>query len=180
MGCGASGTTTRPKGRARDAQQDQNKCSILVFGMPDSGQAVFLKAMEKCFHAVGAFGQNPYVFVSVPSDRASRPNWPKEYERDQKVICAFFFADISSEAGILLSVKVANWLRAQVAQNYPEPRIVAYVKNPREIANFQFLKENMSPSVEPTKFNDEPADIQSFAEYIQKSAAAKADAEAGQ
>lgn len=168
MGCGASGTTTRPKGRARDAQQDQNKATILVFGMPDSGQAVFLKAMEKVFHSVGTFNQNPFVFVAIPTDRASRPNWPKEFERDQKVVCAYFFANITSEPDILLSIKVGNWLRAQVGETYPEPKFVAYVKSAKDIAHFQILKENLSPSVEPLKFNEEPADIQSFAEAIQK------------
>ena len=180
MGCGASGTTTRPKGRARDAQQDQNKATVLVFGMPDSGQVPFVKAMEKCFHSVGAFAQNPYVFVSVPTDRASRPSWPKEFERDQKVVCSFFFVSLTSDPDILLSVKVANWIRAQAVDKCAVPNVVAYVKSARDIAQFQTLKEHLPATVEPMKYGDESADIQTFVEVIQKSAATKAEADAGQ
>lgn len=173
MGCGASRTDVN-KRKTRQPLGEQNKSTILVFGMPDSGQTVFVKSIEKCFYSVGGFNQNPFSFVAVPSDRESRRTWASEYENQPRVVASFFFVDVSSPASVLLSVKVVNWLRSQLRQEDPQPHVVACVKNPKEMTNFTQLKENLAPGIEVATFNDQTqSDIQRYVEYISASAVKK-------
>ena len=174
MGCTSSAAVKTVK-KNRDTSNDQNKSTILVFGMPDSGADVFVKTLEKCFHSVGGFNQPPFVFKAVATQRYARSDWPKEYEQSGRVVAAFFFADVSSEWQAIFSAKVYNWLRSQLTEEQAEPRIVACAKNAIELANFQFLKETLPPGSDPATFNEQqPGEIQKYVEYISGCAVRKA------
>ena len=180
MGCGGSRTDVT-KRKTRQPLNEQSKSSILVFGMPDSGQTVFIKSIEKCFYSVGGFNQNPFAFVAVPSDRESRRTWLAEYEKQPRVVASFFFVDVSSPASVLLSVKTANWLRSQLGKDDAQPHLIACVKNPKEMTNFTSLKEMLAPGVEVATFNDQTqSDIQRYVEYISASAVKKAGLQANE
>ena len=174
MGCTSSSAVTTAK-KNREIANDQNKSTILIFSMPDSGADVFVKTLEKCFQSVGAFNQPPFVFKTVPNARSSRGEWLKEYDESSRVVAAFFFADVSSESSVLLSAKVYNWMRSQLDENQAEPRLVACAKTPKELANFQFLKDTLPPGCDPATFNDQqPGEVQKYAEYIAGCAVRKA------
>lgn len=175
MGCGPSKKDETRKKKTRNLLDDQNKSQVLVFGMPDSGHSNFIKAIEKYFYPVGGFNQNPFVFTAVPTDRASRSTWVECYSSPPKVITAFFFADVSSPASVLLSIKTFNWLRSQIIDNNPQPQIVACAKNPKQMTNFTMLKEHLPAGIEASTFNEQiQTDIQKYVEFITGSAVKKA------
>ena len=162
MGCGSSKETVKP----REKFGETEKQTLLVFGMPDSGQNVFIKMIEKCFVNTGTFNQNQFVFYAVPTDRSDRENWVKEFTEQPNVIGSFFFVDVSSTASILLSVKTLNWMISQMGDQ-DLPHVVGLVKNPKESTNFTQLKEYLPPEIESSTFNDNNAqDIQKYVEYV--------------
>lgn len=170
MGCG--GSSAKEDKRPKD-HIDSNKSTILVFGMPDSGQSSFIKALEKCFGNVGGFNQNPYAFFEADTNRDSRNTWIEEYTNQPQVICAFFFVDVSSSASVLLSAKAYNWMKSQLGDQAP-PILVANVKNQLEKTNFPLIAENL-PDVEVYEFVDtNTQQIQKMLEIITTQAQAHA------
>ncbi|OHS95274.1 hypothetical protein TRFO_02282 [Tritrichomonas foetus] len=168
MGCGHSKDVVRPKEKFGETE----KQTVLIFGMPDSGQSVFIKMIEKCFVNAGGFNQNPFVFTAVSTDREDRKNWINEYTTQPNVIASFFFVDISTPAAVLLSVKTLNWMCSQMAEGQDPPHVVGLVRNPKESNNFTQLKDYLAHGVEANTFNDNnQADIQKYVEYINACAA---------
>lgn len=164
MGCNGSKSQVVNQDKARIG--DTTKSTCLIFGMPDSGQTIFIKSIEKCFYSVGGFNQTPFSFIPVPTSREKRKGWIDEYTNHPRVIASFFFVDISSPASVLLSVKTLNWMRSQMVDLTP-PHVVAYVKNPKDMINFTTLKEYLAPGVEASTFNDtNSTDIQKYVEYV--------------
>lgn len=164
MGCSGSKEDTQSQNRA--TIMDTAKSTCLIFGMPDSGQTIFIKSIEKCFYSVGGFNQTPFIFHAVDTSRASRDKWIQEYTNKPRVIASFFFMDISSPGAVLLSIKTLNWMRSMMVDITP-PHVVAYVKNPKDMINFTTLKDYLAPGVEASTFNDtSPSDIQRYVEYV--------------
>ena len=162
MGCGPSKETTKKKNNITEI-----KCSTcLVFGMPECGQSNFVKTMEKHFGNIGYFDQT-FSFVIVPPQRDKRVEWVDQYSQP-RVIASFFFADISSQAEALLSIKTLNWLTSQLVEQEP-PFIVGYIKSQKDESNFAFLKRSLSLKYESSTFLEkDEANIQKFIDYINK------------
>jgi hypothetical protein len=136
--------------------------------MPDSGQTVFVKALEKHFQNADTFNQSPYAFVTVPSTREDRASWMLEFENRPKVLCSFFMPDISSPASLMLSVKTLNWMKSQMG-NYGQPHVVAIIKNAKEQGNFATFQQLLDSSSEIGTFRDgNQPDIQKYAEIVAK------------
>lgn len=164
MGCG--GSKDGDGRRGRKAGNDQNKEVVLIYGMPDGQQTMFQKAMEKCF-AIGGLNQSPYLFVPVATDRASRGTWTKVIENYPKLVACFFLADLSSPSACLLSVKVANWMRSQLAPNLKQPMIIGCARTQNDKANFAVLQEHMPHGIHASIFNDQTqSDIQRCVDFI--------------
>ena len=162
MGCGPSKETAKKKNNITEI-----KCSTcLVFGMPECGQSIFVKTMERYFGNLGNFDQT-FSFVIVPPQRDRRAEWINQYSQP-RVIVSFFFADISSQTAILLSIKTLNWLTLQLVDQNP-PFVVGYSKNQKDDGTFTFLKSNLSSIYESSKFLETDQDnIQRFIDYINK------------
>jgi len=172
MGCGGSsgGGGGRPQ-KAAAAEAPKDAC--LIFGMPDSGQTVFQKAMERSFHQ-DSFSQSPYQFVPISTSRESRTSWLLEYQNRPKVVCSFFFPDLSSASSVLFSIRTLNWMKSQLGKTTP-PRIVGFIKNAKDVTNFELLKSYLEPGIEATTFSDgNQTDIQKYVEVIQKCAGSPA------
>jgi uncharacterized protein (DUF2126 family) len=134
--------------------------------MPDSGQPVFVKALDKHFQQADAFNQSPYTFVPVPSARDSRSGWIQEFQNRPKVLCAFFLPDISSPASLILSVKTLNWMKSQLSEG-AAPHVVAIVKNAKEQGNLATFQQLLDSSVEVGTFRDgNPADLQKYVDIV--------------
>jgi hypothetical protein len=144
---------------------DGPKDACLIFGMPDSGQSTFAKTMER------SFTQSPYQFVPVSSSRDSRSSWLLEYENRPKVVCSFFFPDLTSASSVLFSVRTLNWMKSQLGKTQP-PRIIGFIKNAKDVTNFELLKTYLEPDVDAITYSDgNQADVQKCVEYVQRCAA---------
>lgn len=150
MGCNQSGPKNDQGNKKR--KLNQLKATILVFGLPDAGQAAFVDQMQKQF-VTTTFSQTTYAFVPVNTSRAARENWPDEYENNENVIASFFFCDISSPGSVLLSIKTYNWLISQLVDK-PAPYLVAKNKTMLDNTNFTDLKKSMSDGVEIYQYAD--------------------------
>ena len=165
MGCGASKIDTKLPAPEKKSSSS-SKATCLIFGMPDSGQEAFVSAMKDCFQKIGGHLENLFFFIVVPSERSYRPNWAKEYSNHTKVVASFFFADLTSNASILLSIKSYNWLRSQLVDRTP-PNIVGHVKTEKETSNFMTMKEKLPPGVEASTFDENnQSDVQKYLEFI--------------
>ena len=164
MGCGSSSDHVNTYVTQAPIQPVKSTC--LIFGMPDSGQDLFVNSIENCFASISGGREVPFEFVVVGSDRNERSEWLNEFSKHKRVIISFFFLDISSRANVLNSVRTLNWLRCQIdSQHALFP--VAYVKTDEDIQNFQQLKEILGESVEVSTFNDEnPSDSRIYSEHI--------------
>jgi hypothetical protein len=168
MGCGgSSASSTKPQ---KNAQAETPKDACLIFGMPDSGQSAFAKSMERSFHT-DSFTQSPYQFVPISSSRESRSSWLLEYENRPKVVCSFFFPDLTSASSVLFSVRTLNWMKSQLGKT-PPPRVIGFIKNAKDVTNFELLKSYLEPDSDTMTYSDgNQADIQKCVEYVQRCAA---------
>lgn len=169
MGCGGTrvDTTLLPK----ETKTDTSKSKCLIFGMPNSGQDAFIKSIESCFSNVGNQIESPFIFIEIETDRESRTGWVEQFSLHSHVIASFFFANVKTTSGVLMSVKTINWFRSQLLDQNP-PQVVGYVQSPNELNNFSLLKEKLSPGIEASTFNNENAsDIQKYIEFISSCAA---------
>ena len=164
MGCGTS--VAPPQSQPAKYVLTEMKSTCLVFGMPDSGQDIFIKSITNCFTGLGGPNRIPFSFIQVPSNREDRLNWVSQFQNHPRVIMSFFFVNVKSESQMLVSLKTLNWFRSQIqdiASIYP----VAYAKTASEIAIFMKLKELLGNSIEISTFNEEnPSDIRIYAEHI--------------
>jgi hypothetical protein len=141
--------------------------------MPDSGQATFAKAMERSFHG-DTSNQPSFQFVPISTTRDSRSAWLLEYENRPKVVCSFFFPDLTSPSSVLFSVRTLNWMNSQLGKITP-PKIVGFIKNAKDVTNFELLKSYLEPGTEATTFSDgSQTDIQKHVALVQKSSTAAA------
>lgn len=164
MGCGSSSdiiNTSLPMSMVRSI-----KSTCLVFGMPDSGQETFVTAIEKCFASISAMKELPFEFYVASTDRLDRVTWIDEYQKHSRIIISFFFADISSKASILASVRTLNWLRCEIP---PKTNLFAIVliNNDKDIEAVNYLKSLLGDSIEFSTFNeDNPNDVRIYVEHI--------------
>ena len=164
MGCfGSKEDTSKP---SRNKVSTSVNLNILVFGMPDSGQNSFITQMRRIYSQVGNFSPVNYYFNPIDTSREKRGDWIKEYSAKENVIMSFFFADLSTNGSVLLSIKTYNWLRSQIDEQIPL-KIVVLVKNPKDMNSFSFLQENMGPGIEALTFSDsQQSDLQKFSDII--------------
>jgi hypothetical protein len=166
MGCGS---TSAAAGKTANApQKEVPKPACLVFGMPDSGQTVFIKALEKSFQTGDGFKQPPLQFVTVATGRQNRSGWLLEYQSRPVIICAFFFPDLSSGSSVLFSIRTFNWMKSQLA-DLKMPHVVGWIKTAADLTNFEQFKAHLEPGNEASTFTEgNQNDIQKYVAIVQK------------
>jgi len=164
MGCGTS-TPDKTKQRKEKLVTSVTLTS-LVYGMPDSGQSFFINQMKRNFSQFGSFSQIVYSFIPIGTSRDSRSTWADELGKYENLICAFFFADVSSTGSSLLSIKTYNWLKSQI-ESKVTLKLVVQIRNPKDLTYFQFFQEEMGPGIEAITYSEsQPSDFQKLNDII--------------
>jgi hypothetical protein len=166
MGCGGSNVAGAKT--ASTAQKEVPKPACLVFGMPDSGQSVFVKALEKSLHSPDSFKQPPFQFIPVATGRQSRSGWLLEFQSRPVILCSFFFPDLTSGSSVLFSIRTFNWMKSQLGDLKP-PHVVGYIKTATDLTNFEQFKSHLEPGNEASTFTEgNQNDVQKYAAIVQK------------